>query len=232
MGNIAGAYNAATGVMTLSSAGSTATLAQWQVALRAVQYSNSSDNPSTSARTVSYTVNDGTANSNTVTSTVNVAAVNDAPVLATGSTLSYTENAAPSAINAALTVADLDNATLTSGSVSITGGFASAEDVLSFTNVPATMGNIAGAYNAATGVMTLTSAGGTATLAQWQAAFRAVQYSNSSDNPSTAARTVSFTVNDGAANSNTVASTVNVTAVNDAAVPGSATVALSETNAP
>jgi len=181
-----------------------------------VQYSNSSDNPSTSARTVSYTVNDGAANSNTVTSTVNVAAVNDAPVLATGSTLNYTENGAATAINAALTVADLDNATLTSGSVAITGGFASGEDALSFTNVPATMGNIAGAYNAATGVMTLTSAGGTATLAQWQAAFRAVQYTNSSDNPSTSARTVSFTVNDGAANSNTVASTVNLTAVNDA----------------
>src|SRR5258707_504960 len=218
MGNIAGAYNAATGVMTLTSAGSTATLAQWQVALRAVQYSNSSDNPSTSARTVSFTVNDGTANSNTVTSTVNVAAVNDAPVLATGSTLNYTENGAASAINAALTVADLDNATLSSGSVSITGNFASGQDVLSFSNVPATMGNIAGAYNAATGVMTLTSAGGTATLAQWQGAVRAVQYSNSSDNPSTSARTVSFTVNDGTANSNTVTSTVNVAAVNDAPV--------------
>src|SRR5882724_11381523 len=231
MGNIAGAYNAGTGVMTLTSAGGTATLAQWQVALRAVQYSNSSDNPSTSARTVSYVVNDGTANSNTLTSTVNVAAVNDAPVLATGATLNYTENGAATAINTALTVADLDNATLSSGTVSITGGFASGEDVLSFTNVPATMGNIAGAYNAGTGVMTLTSAGGTATLAQWQVALRAVQYSNSSDNPATSARMVSFTVNDGSANSNTVASTVNVTAVNDAAVLGSATVALAESNA-
>src|SRR5439155_1561630 len=199
MGNIAGAYNAATGVMTLTSAGGTATLAQWQAAFRAVQYSNSSDNPSTSARTVSFTVNDGAANSNTVASTVNVTAVNDASTLATGSTLNYTENGAAAPINAALTLADLDNPTLPSATVSITSNFAAAEDVLSFTNVPATMGNIAGAYNAGTGVMTLTSAGGTATLAQWQAAFRAVQYSNSSDNPSTSARTVSFTVNDGAA---------------------------------
>ena len=45
MGNIAGSYNAGTGVMTLSSAGNTATVAQWQAALRAVQYSNSWDNP-------------------------------------------------------------------------------------------------------------------------------------------------------------------------------------------
>ena len=101
--------------MTLTSAGGTATLAQWQAALRAVQYSNSSDNPSTSARTVSYQVNDGTANSNTVTSTVNVAAVNDVPVLATGTTLNYTENAAATAVNTAITVADLDNATLAFG---------------------------------------------------------------------------------------------------------------------
>ena len=47
--------------------------------------------------------------------------------------------------------------------MSITTNFAAGQDVLGFTNVPATMGNIAGAYNAATGVMTLTSAGATAT---------------------------------------------------------------------
>ena len=106
MGNIAGVYNAATGVMTLTSAGSTATLAQWQTALQSVTYSNSSDNPSVAARTVSYTVNDGTANSNIVTSTINVTAVNDAPVLATGSTLAYTENQAATAINTLITVTD------------------------------------------------------------------------------------------------------------------------------
>src|SRR5258706_3148865 len=98
-------------------------------------------------------------------------------------------------------------ATLSSGTISITGNFASGEDVLSFTNVPATMGNIAGSYNAGTGVMTLTSAGNTATLAQWQGALRAVQYSNSSDKPSTPSRTVSLTVHDSAAQSNTGAST-------------------------
>ncbi|WP_077002754.1 DUF4347 domain-containing protein, partial [Variovorax sp. KK3] len=218
MGNITAAYNAATGVLTLSSAGNTATVAQWQAALRAVQYSNTSDNPSTAARTVSYTVNDGAAASNTVTSTVTVTAVNDAPTLATGSSITYTENGAATAINTAITVADLDNATLASATVAITGNFVPGQDVLSFTNVPATMGNIAGTYNAATGVITLSSAGGTATLAQWQAALRAVQYSNSSEAPSAAARTVTYTVNDGSAASNGIASTVNVTPVNDAPV--------------
>ena len=161
-------------------------------------------------------MNDGALNSNTVTSTINVTAVNDAPVLATGSVLAYTENQAATAINTVITASDLDNATFASGVVSITGNFASGEDVLGFTNVPATMGNITGVYNAGTGVMTLTSAGGTATLAQWQAALQSISYSNSSDNPSVAARTVSYTVNDGAASSNTITSTINVTAVNDA----------------
>src|SRR5258706_209130 len=225
MGNIAGAYNAGTGAMTLTSAGGTATLAQWQVALRAVQYSNSSDNPSTSARTVSYVVNDGTANSNTVTSTVNVAAVNDAPVLATGSTLNYTENAAATAVNTALTVTDLDNGTLASATVSITGGLASGEDALSFTNLPATMGNITRAFHSGTAVMSLSSAGATATLAQWQVALRAVQYSNSSDNPSTTSRTVTFAASDGALGANTVASTINIAAVNDAPTVTSSTTA-------
>ena len=141
-------------------------------------------------------------------------AVNDAPVLATGSTLAYTENGVAAAINGTITVADPDNATLVSGSVSIGTGFATGQDVLAFTNVA--MGNIVGSYNATTGVMSLTSAGGTATTAEWQAALRAVTYANSSENPSTAARTVSYTVNDSALNSNTITSTVNVTAVNDA----------------
>jgi hypothetical protein len=215
MGNISGSYNAATGVMSLTSAGATATTAQWQVALRAVTYLDSSNNPSTLARTISYVVNDGAANSNTVTSTVNITAVNDAPALAGGSVLAYTENQAATAINTAITVSDVDNATLASATVSITGNFASGEDVLGFVN-GAGMGNIAGAYNALTGVMTLSSAGATATVAQWQTALRAVTYLDSSNNPSTLARTISYVVNDGAANSNTVTSTVNITAVNDA----------------
>ena len=154
-----------------------------------------------------------------MTSTINVTAVNDAPVLASGSALAYTENQAATAINTVITVNDVDNATLASAHGERSPATSPAARTCSgFVNDPATMGNIAGVYNAATGVMTLTSAGSTATLAQWQAALRAVTYSQSSDNPSVAARTVSYTVNDGAANSNIVTSTINVTAVNDAPV--------------
>jgi len=78
----------------------------------------------------------------------------------------------PVVVDSGLTVSDVDNATLASATVSISNGFVSGEDVLAFTNNPATMGNIAGSYNASTGLLTLTSAGSTATLAQSQSPLR------------------------------------------------------------
>jgi hypothetical protein len=195
MGNITGNYNPATGSMSLSSVGGTATLAQWQAALRAVAYSNSSDNPTAAARTVSYTVNDGLVNGNTVTSTINLTAVNDAPLLSNSGTLAYTENDAPKAIHTSITVSDVDSAGLSTATVTITTGLATNQDFLSFTNTgAAAMGDISGTYSSGTGVMNLSSASGTATAAQWQAALRAVTYNNSSDNPNTAARTVTYSV--------------------------------------
>ncbi|MGE5466653.1 MAG: DUF4347 domain-containing protein [Ignavibacteria bacterium] len=220
MGNVAASYNAGTGVLTLSSSGASATLAQWQAALRAVTYTNSSDSPNTAARTLSFVLNDGTANGNTGNKSLSVTAVNDTPVVGTsGGTTAFTEGnnttSTPVVVDAGLTVGDLDNTTLASATASITGNFQSGQDVLAFTNDGSSMGNIAGSYNAGTGVLTLTSAGASATLTQWQAALRAVTYTNSSDSPNTSTRTVSFVLNDGTANGNTGTKSVSVIAVND-----------------
>ena len=68
--------------------------------------------------------------------------------------------------------------------------------------------NITGTWNATTGTLTLA---GSDTVADYQAALRAVTYQNTSQNPRRLTRTVSFTVNDGAANSNTVTRTITVT---------------------
>ncbi|QOT80597.1 hypothetical protein F7R26_024500 [Cupriavidus basilensis] len=219
-GNITASYNSGTGVLTLTSSGATATLAQWQSALRSVTYTDASDTPNTSSRTISFTVNDGTADSNTVTKTVSITAVDDTPIAtASGGTTAFTEGnnvaSTPVAIDGGFTVSDADNTTLASATVAITGNFHSGEDVLAFTSNPATMGNISASYNSATGVMTLTSAGASATTAQWQAALRSVTYTDSSDTPNTSNRTISFTVNDGTADSNTVTKTVSVAAVDD-----------------
>ena len=72
---------------------------------------------------------------------------------------------------------------------------------------------------------------GTTTIANWQTVLRSVQYSTASDNPTAATRTVSFTVNDGDAPSNTAAKPVTVVPVNDAPVltqPDTAALAYTE----
>ncbi|MBN3922907.1 cadherin-like domain-containing protein [Nostoc sp. NMS4] len=205
---ITGSYNSSTGVLTLTGS---STVANYQTALRSITYNNSSDNPSTTPRTVSFVVNDGTANSTVVTRNINITAVNDAPVAtATNSALAYTENAT-TVIDSGITVSDVDSSNLASATVSITSGFASAQDILAFTN----QNGITGSYNPNTGVLTLN---GSATVANYQTALRSVTYTNSSDNPNTTPRTVSFVVNDGTGNSTAVTRNINITAVNDAPV--------------
>ena len=159
----------------------------------------------------SVTVNDGDVDSNTLAATITYDPVNDAPVLAAieGAELGYTENAAATAITGTVTLSDVDSATLAFAWVRITGNYVNGEDVLSFTNTA----NITGSWDASAGTLLLI---GSDTVANYQAALRAVKYSNSSDNPSTVARTASFTANDGAVNSNTVTRDITVTTVNDA----------------
>ncbi|WP_392534808.1 beta strand repeat-containing protein [Nostoc sp. C117] len=216
---ITGSYNSSTGVLTLTGSSS---VANYQTVLRSVTYTNSSDNPSTTPRTVSFVVNDGASNSTALTRNINITAVNDAPVAtATNSALAYTENAT-TAIDSGITVSDIDSANLVSATVSITSGFISAQDTLAFT----TPNGITGSYNSSTGVLTLT---GSSSVANYQTALRSVTYTNSSDNPSTTPRTVSFVVNDGTANSTVVTRNINITAVNDAPVATATNSALAYT---
>ena len=80
IGNITASFNTTTGVLTLTSAGNTATVAQFNTALQSVTYFNSSENPTGGARTVNFVVNDSALNSNAIASTITVVPVNDAPV--------------------------------------------------------------------------------------------------------------------------------------------------------
>jgi VCBS repeat-containing protein len=205
---INGVFTAIDGTMTLSGS---STVANYQTALRSITYNNTSENPSTLARTVTWIANDGIANSTAVTSTINVSAVNDAPIVVAGGTANFTENGSAVAIDIGLTVSDVDNSSLGSATISITTGFSSAQgDSLAFVNA----NGISGSYVAGTGVLTLM---GSATVANYQAALRSITYSNTSEAP-TASRTISWVVNDGSTNSTAVTSTVNITAVNDAPV--------------
>ena len=134
---------------------------------------------------------------------------NQTPVITTTSTaLSYIENAT-TVIDSAITISDVDSVNLASATVSITSGFVSSQDILSFTNQK----GITGTYNSTTGVLSLT---GNTTLANYQTALRSITYRNSSDNPTTTTRTINFSVNDGSLNSSLKTRNINITAVNDA----------------
>ena len=216
-GITATAYDPATGVITLSGS---ATLGSYQTAIRAITFNNASNNPSITPRTVNVVVNDGTANSNTATTTINVTAVNDPPVIdldaddssgATGNNYrtTFTEKGSAVAISDTdVSITDPDNTNIASATITLTNRQAS--DVLAAGTIPA--GITATAYDPATGKITLT---GSASLASYQTAIRAITFNNTSNNPSITPRTVNVVVNDGTANSNTATTTINVTAVND-----------------
>nr|WP_145403252.1 S-layer homology domain-containing protein [Paenibacillus xylanexedens] len=213
MGDITAIYNSATGVLTLTSAGATATLAQWQAALRTITYTNTAVTPNTATRTVSFTVTDAVDTSNTATRIITVVATDQTPIVATsGGSTNYISGASiPVGIDSGLTVSDLDNATLASASVGIMSNFDAGKDVLVYTNDGQTMGNITASYTASTGVMTLTSAGANATLAQWQSALRSISFSSTSATPGQ--RIVSYSVNDGMKTSVAATRTVEVTVI-------------------
>jgi hypothetical protein len=210
-GNIAAAYNASTGVLTLTSSGAAASLAQWQAALDSITYSNAAVTPNTATRTISFSATDTNAfTSNTATRTVTVADTDQTPTVATAAgTTNYVDGTAATAVNPNVTVSDLDNTTQSSATVAITGNFHSGEDVLAFANTSAgTFGNIVASYNASTGVLTLTSSGATATNAQWSAALSAVTFASSGTDFGN--RTVSFATNDGSKTSAPATATVAV----------------------
>src|SRR5205085_9396491 len=171
--NITGNFVALTGKLTLTGSD---TLANYQTALRAVKYFNTSDNPSVASRTITWIGNDGALASAPVTSTVNITAVNDAPNVTAGGVLNYTENQAATAIDATINITDPDSTNLTGATAQITANYVNGEDILSFTNTA----NIIGAFNAVTGKLTLT---GSDTVASYQAALRAIKYNNTSENP-------------------------------------------------
>jgi large repetitive protein len=198
---ITGNYNSSTGVLTLSGS---ATVADYQTALRSITYNNTSATPNTANRTISFVVNDGTVSSNTATKTVTITATNAAPVITSSAGITAHTQGTPVIVDGAITVTDADNANLSSATISITGNFQSAEDVLQFTN----QNGITGSYNPATGVLTLS---GSSTVANYQTALRSISYNNISATPNTTNRIVSFSASDGTTNSNTATKTVSVT---------------------
>jgi hypothetical protein len=185
---ISGSYDGVTGVLTLTGS---APVADYETALRSVEYRHPDGNPS-GTKTVEFVVNDGELDSSATTRDVGV---NDAPVLDTTDTaLAYTAGDGAVAIDPGITVSDADSTTLASATVHITAN-GSPEDQIAFTDQL----GITGFFDEETGVLTLS---GTASVADYETALRSVTYNNTSGDPSTATRTVTFQVNDGETSNN------------------------------
>ena len=136
---ITGSYNSGTGVLTLSG---NATAAQYQEVLRSVRYDNSSDNPSTTARSLTVTLSDVYGQTASATSTLSVTRVNDAPTIGSnggGSSATVYVNETRTAVTT-VTATDPDSGSLT---YSISGGadaskfsINSSTGVLTFNSAP------------------------------------------------------------------------------------------------
>ncbi len=201
---------------------SNATPAAAQALISNLTYSNSNTlNPSINPRTIRVTLNDGGgATSEPSDVTVTIVAINDAPHLTrSGPLTTFTEvlgdTPLPIAVDDGITVSDPDNETLAWATVSITANYYGNQDVLAFTNNNSSMGDVSGSFDEGTGVLALTSTSGTATLAQWQAALRSVNYSNTSKAPETVNRAITFVVHDGVDSSNMVMRQIEIIDVND-----------------
>jgi VCBS repeat-containing protein len=218
--------------LTITFTSTTATPAAAQALIEQITFFTNSDDPTVNGtaptRNVTFTLNDGGNTgsggplTDVIAGVIAIAAVNDPPeVVTSAGTTSFVEAnnmaSTPVAIDPALTVDDIDSATLASGLVAITGNHELTEDILAFTNDNGTLyGNITVAsFDSTAGELSLISAGGTATPAQWQNALRAVTYTNTSDTPNPANRTVSFQVNDGGLDSLIATKALAIAPTND-----------------
>ena len=130
-----------------------------------------------------------------------------APILAgAGNTTIYMPSGGAVTVDAGVTVSDPSSTTLTGATTAISAGVL-AGDALNFTN----QAGIAGSYDSATGVLTLS---GTASLAAYQTALDSITYSSSNADPTGGGtdltRTITWTAFSGTTTSTPITSTINI----------------------
>ncbi|WP_068493932.1 DUF4347 domain-containing protein, partial [Paramagnetospirillum marisnigri] len=204
-------------VISLTSAN--ATPAATQALLGQVTFANTGDNPSLNGtdlkRIVTFVVDDGGntgASSDSkaqLQSVVSIVAENDRPTVAASSgSVVFIAGGSAVVVDSGLTLADLDNNTLTRAEISIGAAPNGASESLSLTAVAQSAATASGltvtAYNAGTLKLVIT---GTADLAKYQDVLRGVQYANSAGTPDNTARSISFVVRDASADGATQDST-------------------------
>jgi hypothetical protein len=185
--------------------------ADYTQVLNSITFVTPSDNPtnfgSNPNRTVTWTLDDGSASSptSTVTTTVSITAVNDPPQLSSVVASELLPISHSLVVSPSLVVTDPDNQTLASATVAVTAGtFAGDGDVLAATAV----GNITVHYDATSETLTLS---GSDTLAHYQQVLDGVTFATG-PNPGGAAhnRTITWTVNDGSGSNNVATATTTI----------------------
>jgi len=214
----------------------TVTGAAAETIAEAIQYNNSSDDPGTGNRTVTYTINDGTDTA-TDTATVSITALNDEPTLtATGASPTFTEGGSGSTLFTGATLSTVESGqTVESMKLTVTNIDDSGSEYLIIdgsdvlltngTSGTSTGGNTFGysvAVSGTTATVTLTKSAATSV---YDTMVEALQYKNTAQDPSTGnSRVVTLTeMVDSGSNSGSndniaalsVASTVTVAALND-----------------
>jgi large repetitive protein len=165
----------AAGVLSLSGSD---TVANYQTVLRSVTYINSSSAPNETARSVSFVANDGTDSSNIATSTVTVVGVNSIPSFTGGAPVVINEDAGAQTIpNWATAINDNDG-----GLQTLNFTLTPSSGALTFAAAPAI---------SPTGTLTFTA---TANVSG-SATFNVVLVDSGSNNNTSAAQTLTITVN-------------------------------------
>jgi hypothetical protein len=219
---------------TVSFSGANLSAAALQALVDGLTYRNDSQNPTDAGRTVTITQiidSGGTSNGGdadtalSIASTVNVDPVNDAPTVAPANNgVGYTEGAAGTVLNSAITLGDVDSSDLTGATITI-------NDFVAGDTLGVTLGAGISIASNSGGVLVLT---GNASVADYEAVLRTVTYSHAGDDPNLGGtdntRNVSWQVTDDTGIvSNSATTQVGLTAVNDAP---DADIAPSDYNAP
>ncbi|MEL6751352.1 MAG: Ig-like domain-containing protein, partial [Pseudomonadota bacterium] len=162
-----------------------------QAQMSATGFRYTHDGSETTSDSFDFAVDDGDGGSTVATSSYTITPANDAPVIAVDdSDGAYSEGDAPQGAFKVTSLTDADDTNIESARVSISNNF-EAGDTLSFADTR----DIVSSYDATSGVLTIT---GTASLADYEAALRSVQFSNTTNDDVTANfRTFSVSVNDG-----------------------------------
>ncbi|MEL6383342.1 MAG: DUF4347 domain-containing protein, partial [Cyanobacteria bacterium J06626_18] len=205
------------------------TLDEYETALQAVTFSNSSDDPDTTNRTVEITVNDGDADSDVVTTTVLVIPV-EPPIVDLNSAASdadtdrdfsatFIEGGSAVAIADTDTgIADADGTTIASATVTLTNALTGDQllvngtEALTGGSITTTNGTVNfSAVDSGGQIQVSLSSGAPLPLADYEEAIEAISFNNTQADPENTTRTVEVVVNDGLADSNVATSRITVT---------------------